>query len=253
MSRADGAKSQKNVILLIVLMTGVLAVGSVLMLAYVQNRPKPDASATVASESEAGSIPLTSSIVVDGVSLTVNSDPNNMVDLVNTFDVQPLSTDATIPPAGDLTIPTPEGSVVTELPTVDPNTIVQVQVLTPAPVTDLGGQIPQPVVTAVPVIFQPYTVQPGDTLYSITQRLDTSIALLSEYGISQDDVQPGTIINMPVGNPEYCPGRRPYAVGEGDTAFNVAHRLNTTPEELKAINNLGDDYVLYLATIICVP
>lgn len=112
--------------------------------------------------------------------------------------------------------------------------------------------------TAVPavakIIFETYLVQQGDTLYSISQRMDTSIALMADKGLSQDDIIPGTTISLPIGNIEYCTGRgRSYAVGEGDTAFNLGKRFNITPENLRTLNNLDENYTVKVADIICVP
>ncbi|MCP4415276.1 MAG: LysM peptidoglycan-binding domain-containing protein [Chloroflexi bacterium] len=112
--------------------------------------------------------------------------------------------------------------------------------------------------TAVPnvdkIIFIDYTVQQGDTLYSITQRIDTSIALMADKGLSQASLVPGQTIKLPIGNTAYCSGKgRPYAVGEGDTAFNIGQRFNTTPENLRMINNLDEKFTVKVADIICVP
>ena len=41
--------------------------------------------------------------------------------------------------------------------------------------------------------------------------------------------------------------------GEGDTVFSIAQRRNTTPDNLRAINNLDPEYTIYSGTIICVP
>lgn len=104
------------------------------------------------------------------------------------------------------------------------------------------------------VIFINHTVQQSDTLYSLTRQYATSIALMAIHGISQDDLVPGQTIPLPVGNPEYCgAGNRPYAVGEGDTAFNISQRFNITKEDLRAINNLDEAFTVRIAEILCVP
>ena len=77
---------------------------------------------------------------------------------------------------------------------------------------------------------------------------------MAEYGISQTSLVPGQVIRLPLGNPDYCAGKgRPYAVGEGDTAFNIGQRFNTTPENLQALNGLDASYTVRTADIICVP
>lgn len=104
------------------------------------------------------------------------------------------------------------------------------------------------------IVFINHIVQNGDTMYSITQRTDTSIPLISLYGISQDFLIPGDTIRIPIGNSKYCLGRgKPYAIGEGDTVFNVAQRFNTTPEVLQSTNGLDVNFTLEVADIICIP
>jgi LysM repeat protein len=114
---------------------------------------------------------------------------------------------------------------------------------------------PVPAITGVdPVIFIDYRVQPGDTLYRISSnRIDTSISLMARYNISAKDLVVDRVIRLPIGNPNYCPGRRPYAVREGDTAFRVARRFNMSLDDLRSVNNLDENATIYVATIICVP
>ncbi|MCA9953309.1 MAG: LysM peptidoglycan-binding domain-containing protein [Ardenticatenaceae bacterium] len=148
--------------------------------------------------------------------------------------------------------------VVEESPRVDEPVNEQVVTATPEPtavpvVVEQATAVPA-TSTANKIIFQPYTVQQGDTLYSLSQAFVTSIALMAENGISQTSLVPGTTINIPVGNPEYCSGRgRPYAVGEGDTAYNISQRYNTTPQTIQSLNGLDANYTINIADIICVP
>lgn len=144
-------------------------------------------------------------------------------------------------------------------PRVEPTTDPQVTEATAIPQPTAVPNTAEPA-TAVPIpvidkiIFIDYLVQPGDTLYSITQRDDTSIALMAEHGLSQTSLNPGQTIRLPVGNPAYCAGRgRPYAIGEGDTAFNISQRFNTTPENLRSTNGLDENYTVKVADIICIP
>ena len=111
-----------------------------------------------------------------------------------------------------------------------------------------------PLVPLSKVIFIDYLVQNADTLNSIAERIDTSIELMASNGISQASLIPGTVIQLPIGNPENCAGRgRPYAIKEGDTAFTVAQQFDTTPQFLQSLNGLDANYSLRLADIICVP
>jgi outer membrane biosynthesis protein TonB len=89
------------------------------------------------------------------------------------------------------------------------------------------------------VIFQSYTVGDNDSLYNITRQMATSITLMAVHGISQDDLITGQVMQVPVGNPAYCPGYFPYAVGEGETVVGIAQKRSTTADNIKAINRLG--------------
>lgn len=219
------AKPQSAVILLLIIMAIILAIGTFLAFSYLRRRPElPEGVRTQ---------------IVEGVEVTLQDDPARAVFIVDPALPQPA--------------PAPE--VIVEPPADQPVVVEQeppVQsVVEPTPIPTVALPPPTPVPDSV--IFIDYTVQPGDTLYSISRRIDTSIALMARYNISQANLVPGTVIRLPIGNPAYCPGRRPYAVGEGDTVFTLSRRFNTTPAELKAINNLNDDYIIYIATIICVP
>ncbi len=117
---------------------------------------------------------------------------------------------------------------------------------------------PEPEPTPLPspdeVIFTNYTVQPGDTLYSISRnRIDTNIALMARYGISARDIVAGRVIRLPIGNPAYCSAGRPYAVHEGDTLFSLSRRFNVGVDQLRQMNNLDENATIYVARILCVP
>lgn len=211
-------RPQPIIVFLLIGMAVILALGLFLIVLYIQNRPEVPAGTELQ--------------IVEGVEVRVNLDPAREVIMVPPVNVEQPVTDPQPAPVN----PTPE--VVVVAPTATP--------------------VPQVVATAAPpsadsVIFIDYTVQPGDTLYSIAKRMDTSIALMARFGLSAEDLVPGHVIKLPVGNPAYCAPRRPYAVTEGDTAFSIARRHGISAEELRAINTLDANYTIYMATIICVP
>lgn len=116
--------------------------------------------------------------------------------------------------------------------------------------------------TATPIPAQPsvneiittaHTVAAGETLYSLRSRYITSIALMAEYGISQDSLTPGAQLDIPVGNPAFCPDRRPYAVGEGETAFSISRKVNISTADLQTINGLNANFDIQAGQILCVP
>lgn len=220
-------RPQSSIIILIIIMAIILAAGSFLALSYIQRRP----------ESPEGTIP----VVVEGQEVIVSTDPAQAVRIISPEEV----------PAA----PQPEGEG--EAQPAEP-TPEQAQQQEPTPLPEVVAASPTPPPpppTAVPnpVIFVDYVVQQSDTLYNVTRQHTTSIALMAQYGISQDDMTPGNVIRVPVGNPNYCPGRRPYAVREGETAFTIAKKFGTTAEDLRNINGLDANYTVYAAQILCVP
>jgi LysM repeat protein len=219
-------KSQPIVILIIITMAIILAAGSFLALTYIQRRPDAPTGTLVTN--------------VEGLDVTVRADPDKEVRVLNLGEIQVDSSAEEQAPA----VPLPDGidAQLDELPvTVEES---------PTPLPE-----PSPTSSPDPVIFEAYTVLASDTLYGIANRTDTSIALMARFGVSQDDLVPGNVIELPVGNPAYCPqfDRQPYAVGEGDTAFSVSRRFNIGVDELREINALDENYTVYAAVVICVP
>ena len=219
-------RAQGTMVLLVIGLAIILAAGFFLAISAIQNR-------SVASVPESAE-----KVIVEGQEVALKRDPNLTVRLVNPNEllaeqVQAESVENTQPV--DQPVPTD----------------------TPVP-EETGGQPdppPEPTATAVPdkVILIDYTIKQSDSLYAIADRNDTSIALMALHNIAQDNLVPNTVINLPVGNPAYCPGRRPYAVGEGDTAFSISRRFNISPEELQSINSLNAEYTVRVADILCVP
>ena len=218
---------RSSVVLLMIAIAIIMAAGVFLAMNVVQNRD----AATSSAETDSNFV-----VNVGGQPIALQVDPNTRPNIV----------DAPIDNS-----PRPEE-------VAPQNQQVETATATPEPTAVSPTAIPATAVpaasTANKIIYQAYTVQQGDTLYSLSQAFATSIALMADKGISQTNLVPGAVINIPVGNPEYCSGRgRPYAVGEGDTAFNISQRYNTTPENLQALNSLDANYTVKIADIICVP
>ncbi len=133
--------------------------------------------------------------------------------------------------------------------------------------TGKGGPTPIPPptipVTAVPptptvekIIFTSYTVQNGDTLYSVAAHFGwtSTISLMAKYNIAADNIVPGNILTpFPVANPAYCPGSRPYVVEESESAYTISQTVGTTIDVLKEMNGLDDNYTVYVTDVLCVP
>jgi len=96
-------------------------------------------------------------------------------------------------------------------------------------------------------------VEPGDTLYSISMRFNTTIALMARFGLDATDIVPGTQIRLPIADESCCPNGQAYVVREGDTLTKIAIKCNTTVDTLKQINGFGELYRLDETSVICVP
>lgn len=222
--------NQTTIILFVMGLAIVLAAILTLAISTARNRPQaqPDVPEVV---------------TINGQPITLRRNPELTVQLAPPEIAQPnqviiIENEEPAPTAPPPTNPPPP----TDTPVPTENNVV------------VPTNTPVPVVSAVnPVILIPYVVQDGDTLFSIRTNRATSIALMAEYGIAQDNIVPGTTIDLPVGNPEYCPGRRPYAVAEGETVFAISRKVNSTTQDLQAINNLGPDFAIQAGQILCVP
>lgn len=217
--RTDG-----KVIVLILLITIILLLGGLTAAYFLSTRPDY--------------VDGTFETSVGDTKILVRSDPKRAVIILSTppVDQQLVGGDGSTGVGGA------EGGEPTPVP---------VPSLEPTPV-----EVPTLVPTPIPVdqvILQPYTVGPGDTLYSISNRFNTSIPLMARYGIDATDIVPGNVIQIPVANPAYCPGSQPYVVLRGDSLSSIARKCGTTVDVLKQLNGFGDVFRLDETSVICVP
>ena len=223
--------NQSTIILFIMGAAIVLAAVLSLVVSTIRNRPD-----------EPALLPTGEQVTITNQPITLRRNPNLTVIIV------PPEEAAAVPEPTVAEVSQPEGGAEPATPAPLPTETPQqpaaiVTTLTPLPA--------QPAVN--PVIEEPYVVQAGDTLYRITTLKATSITLMAQHGIAQDHLNPGETISIPIGNPAYCPGRRPYAVGEGETIFAISQKTNTTKEDLQAINQLDANFAIKAAQILCVP
>jgi LysM repeat protein len=114
---------------------------------------------------------------------------------------------------------------------------------------------PLPTPTAIPeqVIYLDYIVRPGDSLYSISSDLNSSIELLAINGVDAGDLFAGNVIRVPVANPSFCPGSRAYVVRDRDTVYGIALTFNSTTDAIMAANSFPAGYFIKVTEVICVP
>ncbi|RBP44092.1 LysM peptidoglycan-binding domain-containing protein [Garciella nitratireducens] len=103
----------------------------------------------------------------------------------------------------------------------------------------------------------PYTILPGDTLYSIALRYHTTIneILMRNPRINPYCLRIGQIICVPMPPiPKPCPaGTFPYTIQAGDTFYSLAKRYHVSLEELLAANPGVDPNNLQIGQKICIP
>ncbi|MGE5509374.1 MAG: LysM peptidoglycan-binding domain-containing protein [Chitinophagales bacterium] len=97
-----------------------------------------------------------------------------------------------------------------------------------------------------------YTVQPGDSLFTIAQRVGTTVdALRQANGLWTNDLYPGQTLSLPAGTAG-SGARRSYTVEPGDSLFTIAQRVGTTVDALRQANGLWTNE-LYPGQTISVP
>ena len=102
------------------------------------------------------------------------------------------------------------------------------------------------------IISDTYTVISGDTLYSIANKLDTSISELKKINnLSSDILSIGQVLKVPtkvidLGDTDI------YEVVPGDTLYSISRRFNTKVDIIKSFNNLTSN-LLNIGQILQIP
>lgn len=109
-----------------------------------------------------------------------------------------------------------------------------------------------PYIVPSTVITDTYKVQSGDTLYSISKKLDTTVTELKKLNnLSSNMLSVGQVLKIPtktvdIGETDI------YQVQAGDTLYSIARKYNISVNELKNLNNLVDN-TLSIGQILEVP
>ncbi len=106
--------------------------------------------------------------------------------------------------------------------------------------------------TGPPCPGQLYTIQAGDTIFSIAQRFNVTVdaIIAANPGIDPNNLRIGQVICIPTGPP--CPGQL-YTIQAGDTIFSIAQRFNVTVDAIIAANPGIDPNNLRIGQVICIP
>lgn len=101
-----------------------------------------------------------------------------------------------------------------------------------------------------------YYIQPGDTLYKLARRFNTTVNAIANAnpGLDTHRLRVAQGICMPR-RPVFpaCPFGTFYAVRPGDTLNKIAQRNNITLKELLRVNPGIDPDLIYMDQVICIP
>lgn len=92
----------------------------------------------------------------------------------------------------------------------------------------------------------PYTVRPGDSLWSIARAFDTTMEILIEIN---------ELPNRPLfaGEEIKVPALAQHVVKSGDTLWDIARRYRTTVQAIAELNGISPDDILRVGTVLWLP
>ena len=99
-----------------------------------------------------------------------------------------------------------------------------------------------------------YTVKSGDSLWSIANKYNTTVAELKRLNnLTSDNLSIGQVLVLPNGSSgSGSTGGNTYTVKSGDSLWSIANKYNTTVAELKRVNNLASDN-LSIGQVLILP
>ena len=98
-----------------------------------------------------------------------------------------------------------------------------------------------------------YTVQRGDTLFSIAQQFGISVEELKQLnGLTEDTIYVGQKLRVP-GSPPEREEYIEYIVQPGDTLFSIARRFGVDMQELAQLNGITDPSTIYVGQRLRIP
>ncbi len=126
------------------------------------------------------------------------------------------------------------------------------QALAEAVVSAIANYAQVPYTSPEGVTTNTYTVQKGDTLYSIAQKLGTTVNELTKLNnLTTTNLTIGQVLKIPT---KQVPlnDENIYIVKAGDSLYSIARAYNTTVNELRSLNNLTSD-ILSIGQLLKVP
>ena len=99
------------------------------------------------------------------------------------------------------------------------------------------------------LITNTYIVQKGDSLYSIANKLGTTVSeLKKENNLTSNTLQIGEVLRIP-SKEVYDGETNIYTVKSGDSLYKIAQNNNTTIDEIKRLNNLTSNNLVIGQTL----
>lgn len=124
--------------------------------------------------------------------------------------------------------------------------------LAEAVISAVANYIGVPYTPPEDLITNTYVVQKGDSLYSIANKLGTTVSeLKKENNLTSNTLQIGEVLRIPT-KEIYEGEENVYIVQKGDTLYSIAMANNTTVDELKRINNLTSN-ILSIGQVLKLP
>jgi LysM repeat protein len=100
-----------------------------------------------------------------------------------------------------------------------------------------------------------YIVQPGDTLFSIARRYNTTVEAIQRANgiVNPWYIRVGQKLVIPQGGTSPLPGGNTYVVQPGDTLYSIAARFGKNVWDIIVANNLTDPYWILVGQVLTIP
>jgi len=170
------------------------------------------------------------------------------------------ATPSAVPPGPTATQVVTRQPPPTNIPLTPGPTIISVSQASPTPRAQPTVPVPPAVSTAVPTALPPagqfeYTVQWGDTLYSLAQQYNTTVdAIVAFNGLSDSSqIRVGQVLRI-TGTPAPTSGTSSeHVVQPGDTMYSIARRYNTTVDAIARLNGLVNPWYIRVGQKLAIP
>lgn len=108
-------------------------------------------------------------------------------------------------------------------------------------------------ITYVPISGNYYTVQSGDSLWSIAKKYGISVSDLKEANnLTSNTLSIGQVLKIPTEEESEIPTTNTYTVKSGDSLYSIAQKYGITVNELKTLNNLTSN-TLSIGQVLKLP